>query len=31
MIDSSIYFKYYVSEFEKTYISLIEKELDIFF
>ena len=31
MIDSSIYFKYYVSEFEKTYILLIEKELDIFF
>ncbi|WP_368490603.1 hypothetical protein [Clostridium sp. BJN0013] len=31
MIDSSIYFEYYVSEFEKVYILLIEKELDIFF
>lgn len=31
MIDSSIYFEHYVSEFEKTYILLIEKELDIFF
>ncbi|MFL0197151.1 hypothetical protein ACJDU8_16530 [Clostridium sp. WILCCON 0269] len=31
MIDPSIYFGYYVSEFEKVYISLIEKELDVFF